>query len=48
MASVSEYDGINKKKVENNDFSDTTVDAVGSNVEIDSLKNYQHLSIWSI
>lgn len=41
MASVSEYDGINKKKVENSDFSDATVDAVGSNVEIDSLKNYQ-------
>ena len=41
MASLSEYDYINKKKAENNDSSDTTVDAVGSNVEIDSLKNYQ-------
>ena len=39
MASLSEYDYINKKKAENNDSSDTTVDAVGSNVEIDSLKN---------
>ena len=41
MTSASKYHGVNKKKTENNDFSDPTVDEVGSYVEIDSLKNYQ-------
>ena len=41
MTSGSEYYGVNEKKTENNDFSDPKVDAVGSYVEIDSLKNYQ-------
>ena len=41
MTSASKYHGVNKKKTENNDFSDPTVDEVGSYIEIDSLKNYQ-------